>query len=153
MPIRHSLEEEFVLIDCEGDFDVVDIHACAAEIAKGHSTKARLRLLLQDLGSNFDPDTEELKALVNSTDQRNMLVSAPYKLDGGGDRGSSEASRLFGVRTGRGLASVEDRENAQPDWPRAGLQWDDRAQFAGGDRRDRSAAASPFEPRAVACRA
>ena len=63
MSVRYVLEDDYVLVTCEGEFDGEDIRTQCEEIVKACGSRSPLRVLVEDVDAKYSPSADELRAL------------------------------------------------------------------------------------------
>ncbi len=64
MGLSFSVSDGMIRVSAEGQFNLEDIHATFSEIRVAHSAASPLRILVEDSGSDFEPNTPGVKAMV-----------------------------------------------------------------------------------------
>lgn len=65
MPMRYWRNGGITTVEAEGSIEMADIRATFVEIRDGIPADAPARILIRDLGSDFFPDTAEIRELLS----------------------------------------------------------------------------------------
>ncbi len=65
MGLNYSFGDEMVTLVASGDFDLDQIESAFSEICASSQLPRPLRILIDDSGSSFAPDTPTLKAMID----------------------------------------------------------------------------------------
>lgn len=65
MPMRYWRKGGITTVEAEGSIEMADIRATFGEIRDGTPADATARILIRDVGSDFFPDTAEIRELLS----------------------------------------------------------------------------------------